>query len=146
MNETPCPMSGLSFIISTGCYLLKARTAGSRNRNHSSAAAPVAQSPCPKIAWRRLPDNSMSGLSGGTSSGSATFSGVPLSRLKPPPPVKNPPVERQEESQVNLSLLDRPRWGWTAAGGVSDVLPPHEVRIVLSVRSNATRVARVAAR
>jgi hypothetical protein len=26
-----------------------------------------------------------------------------------------------------LALLDPPRWGWTATGGVADLLPPHEV-------------------
>jgi hypothetical protein len=30
---------------------------------------------------------------------------------------------------INLALLDPARWGWTAAGGVADVLPPHEVCI-----------------
>lgn len=32
------------------------------------------------------------------------------------------------ESTINLALLDPPRWGWTVAGGIADVLPPHEVR------------------
>jgi len=31
------------------------------------------------------------------------------------------------ESSVNLALLDPPRWGWTAAGGIADLLTPHEV-------------------
>jgi hypothetical protein len=31
-------------------------------------------------------------------------------------------------NSVNLTLLDPARWGWTAAGGVTDLLPPHEVR------------------
>jgi hypothetical protein len=30
------------------------------------------------------------------------------------------------ESTINLALLDPPRWGWTVAGGIADVLPPHE--------------------
>ena len=34
---------------------------------------------------------------------------------------------RNAENAVNLTLLDPPRFGWTAAGGVEDVLPPHEV-------------------
>jgi hypothetical protein len=31
------------------------------------------------------------------------------------------------ESLMNLTLLDPPRWGWTAVGGVADLLSPHEV-------------------
>jgi hypothetical protein len=34
-------------------------------------------------------------------------------------------------NSVNLTLLDPARWGWTAAGGVADLLPPHEVRFDL---------------
>ena len=33
------------------------------------------------------------------------------------------------ESVVNLALLDPPRWGWTALGGISDILLPHEVSL-----------------
>jgi hypothetical protein len=33
-------------------------------------------------------------------------------------------------NSVNLTLLDPARWGWTAAGGVVDLLPPHEVRYI----------------
>jgi hypothetical protein len=35
------------------------------------------------------------------------------------------------ESMINLTLLDPARWGWTAAGGVADLLSPHEVRTCL---------------
>jgi hypothetical protein len=35
------------------------------------------------------------------------------------------------ESMINLTLLDPARWGWTAAGAVADLLPPHEVRACL---------------
>lgn len=31
------------------------------------------------------------------------------------------------ETVINLALLDPPRFGWSAIGGVVDVLPPHEV-------------------
>ena len=31
------------------------------------------------------------------------------------------------ESLMNLTLIDPPRWGWTALGGVADLLTPHEV-------------------
>lgn len=31
------------------------------------------------------------------------------------------------EIAINLTLLDPPRFGWTAAGGVADLLHPHEV-------------------
>jgi hypothetical protein len=37
--------------------------------------------------------------------------------------------DRYVENSINLSLLDPPRFGWTVAGGVGDVLPPHQVRI-----------------
>eukprot|EP00557_Chaetoceros_sp_GSL56_P013489 CAMPEP_0176482820 /NCGR_PEP_ID=MMETSP0200_2-20121128/3582_1 /TAXON_ID=947934 /ORGANISM="Chaetoceros sp., Strain GSL56" /LENGTH=2163 /DNA_ID=CAMNT_0017879167 /DNA_START=38 /DNA_END=6529 /DNA_ORIENTATION=- len=30
------------------------------------------------------------------------------------------------DSLANLSLLDPPRWGWSALGGITDMLPPHE--------------------
>jgi hypothetical protein len=30
-------------------------------------------------------------------------------------------------SELNRMVLDPPRFGWTAVGGVADVLPPHEV-------------------
>lgn len=51
---------------------------------------------------------------------------------------KNDPDERSQtagasrgdifcENSINLTLLDPPRYGWTAAGGVSDLLTPHEV-------------------
>jgi hypothetical protein len=33
------------------------------------------------------------------------------------------------ENSINSTLLDPPRFGWTAAGGVADLLPPHEVRL-----------------
>ena len=32
------------------------------------------------------------------------------------------------ESWMNLTLTDPPKWGWTAVGGIADVLSPHEVR------------------
>jgi hypothetical protein len=66
---------------------------------------------------------------------------------KPPPPPEGQARERLDqkppllpegqtrerldtlpESMINLTLLDPARWGWTAAGGVADLLPPHEVR------------------
>ncbi|CAB9499372.1 Nucleosome-remodeling factor subunit NURF301 [Seminavis robusta] len=34
--------------------------------------------------------------------------------------------EKYAESMMNMMLLDPPRWGWTAMGGVADLLPPHE--------------------
>jgi hypothetical protein len=47
--------------------------------------------------------------------------------------------DRYVENSINLSLLDPPRFGWTVAGGVGDVLPPHQVRIFADrfVRSSA---------
>ena len=51
---------------------------------------------------------------------------------KPAKPSQNdiPSTSTREypETRMNLSLLDPPRWGWTAVGGVADVLTPHEVR------------------
>ena len=31
------------------------------------------------------------------------------------------------QTLMNLTLLDPPRWGWSAVGGVADLLTPHEV-------------------
>lgn len=36
-------------------------------------------------------------------------------------------VDTNAETMMNLALLDPPRWGWSAAGGIVDMLPPHEV-------------------
>jgi hypothetical protein len=35
------------------------------------------------------------------------------------------------EATLNMILFDPPRWGWTAVGGVVDLLSPHEVRCLL---------------
>jgi hypothetical protein len=57
-----------------------------------------------------------------------------LSLWLPPPPQPQSDEQEQEEdgfyaeAMLNLTLLDPPRFGWTALGGVADVLPPHEVR------------------
>lgn len=32
-----------------------------------------------------------------------------------------------EETIMNLALLDPPGFGWSATGGIVNVLPPHEV-------------------
>lgn len=34
--------------------------------------------------------------------------------------------EKNCHSLINLTILDPPRWGWSASGGIVDVLPPHE--------------------
>lgn len=39
------------------------------------------------------------------------------------------PARKYAEATMNMPLFDPPRWGWTAIGGVADVLPPHEVRL-----------------
>jgi hypothetical protein len=36
-------------------------------------------------------------------------------------------AEEYAHAAMNLALFDPPRWGWTAIGGIADVLPPHEV-------------------
>ena len=36
--------------------------------------------------------------------------------------------ELSAETVMNLTLMDPPRWGWTAVGGVADLLTPQEVR------------------
>ena len=47
-------------------------------------------------------------------------------------PHQFPPLSPQEdayaETAMNMTLFDPPRWGWTALGGVADLLCPHEVR------------------
>lgn len=51
-------------------------------------------------------------------------------KKKPPPPsaVPEPSPFMSADNTMNLALMDPPRWGWTAAGGIVDLLPPHEVR------------------
>ncbi|KAG7353450.1 bromodomain containing protein [Nitzschia inconspicua] len=43
-----------------------------------------------------------------------------------PKPLPPSPSEGYAETVMNMPLIDPPRWGWTAVGGVADVLPPHE--------------------
>ncbi len=46
-------------------------------------------------------------------------------------PQQLPASETQDsfaEISMNKALYDPPRWGWTALGGIADVLSPHEVR------------------
>lgn len=43
------------------------------------------------------------------------------------------------ENSMNLSLLDPSKFGWAALGGVGEILPPHQVRILcLSVSNSHT--------
>jgi hypothetical protein len=35
----------------------------------------------------------------------------------------------EAEARINLALLEPQKWGWTAAGGIADLLPPHEVSL-----------------
>ena len=35
------------------------------------------------------------------------------------------------EAMLTLTLVDPPRWGWSAVGGVTDLLSPHEVRLLV---------------
>ena len=49
---------------------------------------------------------------------------TPLSR-HPPASGEN---DTFAEIVMNTALYDPPRWGWTAVGGIADVLSPHEVR------------------
>eukprot|EP00522_Entomoneis_paludosa_P013983 CAMPEP_0172450268 /NCGR_PEP_ID=MMETSP1065-20121228/8684_1 /TAXON_ID=265537 /ORGANISM="Amphiprora paludosa, Strain CCMP125" /LENGTH=1280 /DNA_ID=CAMNT_0013202047 /DNA_START=99 /DNA_END=3944 /DNA_ORIENTATION=- len=67
---------------------------------------------------------------------------VENSQSPPPPPTRHLPRihasslshvapsdstdDVSELHRMNWPLLDPPRWGWTAAGGVADVLTPHE--------------------
>jgi hypothetical protein len=46
-----------------------------------------------------------------------------------------PSYDVDTQSMMNLSLLDPPRWGWTALGGICDLLPPHEVSTILVNRN-----------
>lgn len=36
-------------------------------------------------------------------------------------------ADANPETVMNLALLDPPRFGWSAIGGIVDVLPPHDV-------------------
>ena len=40
----------------------------------------------------------------------------------------SPQEDAYAETAMNMTLFDPPRWGWTALGGVADLLCPHEVR------------------
>ena len=46
-------------------------------------------------------------------------------------PTSSPSLPLQQDScaeiVMNMALYDPPRWGWTALGGMADVLTPHEV-------------------
>eukprot|EP00536_Pseudo-nitzschia_multiseries_P004004 jgi/Psemu1/237178/estExt_Genewise1.C_640045 len=44
------------------------------------------------------------------------------------PPTANTDGVLFAEMAMNRALYDPPRWGWTALGGIADVLSPHEVR------------------
>jgi len=44
----------------------------------------------------------------------------------PPPPPSSPQDYDYAERAMNMTLFDPPRWGWTAVGGVADLLSPHE--------------------
>ena len=35
--------------------------------------------------------------------------------------------EKYAEATMNMTLVEPPKWGWTAVGGVADLLTPHEV-------------------
>jgi hypothetical protein len=52
------------------------------------------------------------------------------SKIIPPvngPSYLPPQPERYSEAVMNMTLFDPPRWGWTAVGGIADLLSPHEV-------------------
>ena len=60
--------------------------------------------------------------------------------ILPPQPLAEKPSEHIDngsfaEIVMNMTLYDPPRWGWTAVGGISDVLSPHEVRYLILRRS-----------
>jgi hypothetical protein len=46
-------------------------------------------------------------------------------------------VDQEAEARINLALLEPQKWGWTAAGGIADLLPPHEVSCYLSYTCRA---------
>ena len=48
----------------------------------------------------------------------------------PLPRQSHPSEENSAFAEIimNRALYDPPRWGWTALGGIADVLSPHEVR------------------
>jgi hypothetical protein len=43
----------------------------------------------------------------------------------------SPRPVRYAETAMNMALFDPPRWGWAAVGGIADVLPPHEVSLII---------------
>ena len=56
----------------------------------------------------------------------------PASRRSIPPSPRQLQASHEDdkfaETVMNRALYDPPRWGWTAVGGIADVLSPHEVR------------------
>jgi hypothetical protein len=42
-------------------------------------------------------------------------------------------ADEHADTIVNLALSDPPRWGWTAAGTLADLLPPHEVSYLIEI-------------
>ena len=69
-------------------------------------------------------------------SGSSTMSAPMAMDADQPLP---PSYDVDAQSMMNLSLLDPPRWGWTALGGICDLLPPHEVSTILVSRETFVR-------
>ena len=52
-------------------------------------------------------------------------------RNLPALPQQRQPVQQSvafAETAMDMALYDPPRWGWTALGGIADVLSPQEVR------------------
>jgi hypothetical protein len=45
-------------------------------------------------------------------------------------PQQQSAVSENADTIMNLALSDPPRWGWTAAGTLADLLPPHEVSAI----------------
>jgi hypothetical protein len=62
---------------------------------------------------------------------------VPMLAMYAKEPI-NMNMKTNTDMMCSLPLYDPPKWGWSALGGVVDLLPPHEVRaMVMALRRNA---------
>ena len=80
------------------------------------------------IATEKRPQNPHKTMNGHQNKINGENSSQPVDPKQDDPPAIAYLSQEYPESMMNLSLLDPPRWGWTAIGGVADVLTPHEVR------------------
>lgn len=90
----------------------------SADRQEESSSAP----PRPSASAPENASASASANANATATASASASASASAAAS-----NNGPTNGVSESAFNLPLLDPSRWGWTASGGVAELIPPHEV-------------------